>query len=33
MIYRDEAPTAITILALFPDNEKRISDKIGISGK
>jgi hypothetical protein len=26
-IYRDEAPSAITILALFPENKKSSSDK------
>jgi hypothetical protein len=32
-IYRDEAPPAITILELFPENKKSGADKIGISGK
>jgi hypothetical protein len=32
-IYLDKAPSAITILALFPENKKSSSDKIGISEK
>jgi hypothetical protein len=32
-IYRDEAASAITILALFLENKKSSSDKIGISEK
>jgi hypothetical protein len=34
-IYHDEAPapSAITILALFPEKKKPISDRIGIVGK
>jgi hypothetical protein len=32
-IYRNEAPSAITILALFPENKKSSSEKIGISGQ
>jgi NADH:ubiquinone oxidoreductase subunit K len=32
-IYCDEAASAITILALFPEKKKSCSDKIGIFGK
>ena len=32
-IYRNEAPSAITILAPFLENKESSSDKIGISGQ